>query len=149
MAQTCHFAPGNRYSLLPGAQTCHFAPGNRYSLLPGANTGRSAPGSEKKRIPGAENSLFAPGKLPKSNGEGDWETSGWHWDHLKQPKRFPKAHFDRVGNNRMVPEVRGEPFLFPKSPFWPGGIQPNNAGGQRRAFPVSQKPILAGWETTG
>ena len=39
--------------------------------------------------------------------------------------------------------------LFPKSPFWPGGKQPDSAGGQRRAFPVSQKPILAGWDTTG
>ena len=38
---------------------------------------------------------------------------------------------------------------LPKSPFWPGGKQPDSAGGQRRAFPVSQKPILAGWETTG
>ncbi len=54
------WAPGSEKKRIPGAKTGHFAPGIRYFLLPGA-----------------ENSLFAPGKLPKSNGEGDWETSGW------------------------------------------------------------------------
>ena len=114
----------------PGAQTGHFAPGNRYSLLPGANTGLSAPDSGKNRIPGAKwpvfapgkryflspgagNSLFAPGKLPKSNGERDWETAGWHWGLSKASGRSPTTHFGRVGNSRIVPEFREGIILFP------------------------------------
>ena len=42
-----------------------------------------------------------------------WETTGWHWCHLKPPKRSPIAHFGWVGNNGPVPEVEERAILFP------------------------------------
>ena len=50
-----------------------------------------------------------------------WETTGWHWCHLKPPKRSPIAHFGWVGNNGPVPEVGERAILFPTESvflFW-------------------------------
>ena len=50
-----------------------------------------------------------------------WETTGWHWCHLKPPKRSPIAHFGWVGNNGPVPEVEERTILFPTESaflFW-------------------------------
>ena len=54
---------------------------------------------------------------------------------LKTAKAFPKSPFWPVGNNRIVPEVRGGPFLFPKSPFWP-------VGNNRKVPEVREWPFL-------